>query len=76
MTVLDIISRHRQTESVFKRYDAGAGECLCCNALFDPLETISERYGISLTDLMADLTTAIRSPLNLEASQNISSCPS
>jgi hypothetical protein len=62
MTVLDIISRHRQTEAVFKRYDARAGECICCNALFDPLETIAKRYGFNLSDLMTDLTTAIRSP--------------
>ena len=62
MTVLDIISRHRQTEAVFKRYDALAGECICCNALFDPIETVAKRYELNLADLTEDLTTAIHSP--------------
>ncbi len=62
MTVLDIISRHRQTEAVFKTYEARAGECICCNALFDSLDTVANRYGLSLTDLMADLEAAISSP--------------
>jgi len=30
MTVLDVVSRWRETEAVFKRYDARAGECICC----------------------------------------------
>ena len=30
MTVLDVVSRCRETEGVFKRYDARVGECICC----------------------------------------------
>ncbi len=45
MTVLDIISAHRQTEAVFRSYDAAAGECICCNALFETMQNVAHRYG-------------------------------
>ncbi|MCF8063079.1 MAG: hypothetical protein K9M82_11220 [Deltaproteobacteria bacterium] len=35
MSILDIVSRYRRTEQVFRRYDRQAGVCLCCRALFD-----------------------------------------
>ncbi len=55
MTVLDIISKHRQTEGVFKKYEQEAGECICCDALFDSLENLAQRYGLDLENLLADL---------------------
>ena len=55
MTVLDIVSAHRSTEAVFKRYDARAGECICCNALFEPLFRVAKRYGLDLEALLRDL---------------------
>lgn len=55
MTVLDIVSRYRSTEAVFKKYDALAGECICCNALFEPLKTVAARYGLDLGQLIRDL---------------------
>jgi hypothetical protein len=58
MTVLDIISTHRETEGVFKKYDQEAGECICCNALFDSLEHMAQRYGLNLENLLADLKNA------------------
>ena len=58
MTVLDIISRYRETESVFKRYDAVAGECICCQALFDPLRKVAEKYDLDLQNLLTDLKEA------------------
>ena len=39
MTVLDVISSYRQTEAIFKRYDAQPGERVCCQALFESLGT-------------------------------------
>jgi hypothetical protein len=59
MTVLDIVARFRETEAVFRRYDAAAGECLCCNALFETLKQVSERYAIDLNALVHDLNAAI-----------------
>ncbi len=58
MTVLDIVSRYSATQEVFKRWDDKAGECICCNALFDPLETVAEKYNLELSALVQDLKKA------------------
>jgi len=55
MTVLDVVSAYRGTEAVFQRYDQRAGECICCNALFETLQDVARRYGLDLEDLLADL---------------------
>jgi len=55
MTVLDVVSRYRRTEAVFKSYDARAGECICCQALFESLRDVAERYDLNLNKLMAEL---------------------
>jgi hypothetical protein len=55
MTVLEILCQNRQTEQVFQRYDAAAGVCLCCRALFDPLEELAQKYGLDLQKLLDDL---------------------
>jgi ADP-dependent NAD(P)H-hydrate dehydratase / NAD(P)H-hydrate epimerase len=59
MTVLDVIRRYRHTESVFKKYDEKAGECICCNALFEPLENMAAQYDLNLDDLLAELEASI-----------------
>jgi len=59
MTVLDVVGRFRETETVFKSYDAQAGACICCTALFDPLEEVARRFGLDLEELMRDLNAAI-----------------
>ena len=59
MTLLDVVSRYRQTEAVFKQYDEKAGACLCCEALFDPLEDIADKYSLDLDELLSDLEQAI-----------------
>ncbi len=58
MTVLDVISQYRETDSVFRKYDEKLGVCLCCEALFDPLQEIAERYGLTLEKLLADLNSS------------------
>lgn len=63
MTVLDIISRYPATETVFKRYDPQAGECICCNALFDSVEDMASRYKLNLIELLNDLEISIHSSL-------------
>jgi hypothetical protein len=55
MTVLDVICQCRQTEEVFRKYDAAAGVCLCCQALFDSLANVAGKYGLDLERLLADL---------------------
>lgn len=59
MTVLDIVAKYRETEAVFKRYDAVAGECICCNALFETITALSEKYGIDLQEILRDLKATI-----------------
>jgi hypothetical protein len=61
MTILDVLSKYRQTESVFKQYDEMAGVCLCCQALFEPLKDVAQKYGLDLRQLTADLTAAATS---------------
>lgn len=55
MTVLDVVSLYRKTEAVFEKYDELAGECICCQALFDPIKKVAELYGLDLERLLADL---------------------
>ena len=61
MTVLDIVSKYRATIEIFERYDKRARECICCSALFDPLEDVAEKYNLDLIELLRDLETAVRS---------------
>jgi sugar phosphate isomerase/epimerase len=58
MTVLDVLSRYRKTEDVFKRYDKQAGECICCQALFEPLRKVAATYGLNMEKLLTDLKAA------------------
>ncbi len=58
MTVLDLVSRYEATQKVFKVYDVKAGECICCQSLFDTLETVAEKYGLNLEKLLTDLAVA------------------
>ena len=55
MTVLDVLSRYRKTEDVFKRYDKQAGECICCQALFEPLKNVASTYGLNMEKLITEL---------------------
>ncbi len=58
MTVLDVVAKFRKTETVFKQYDKQAGECICCQALFEPLNKVAMKYDLNLEKLLADLETA------------------
>jgi hypothetical protein len=60
MTLLDIVAEFPQTEAVFRRYDAQAGACLCCAALFDTLTMIARTYRLPLDELVFDLESAVR----------------
>jgi hypothetical protein len=59
MTVLDVIHRYRQTEEVFRTYDEQAGVCICCQALFEPLRRVAQRYDLALEGLLDDLEETI-----------------
>lgn len=58
MTVLDVVAAWEPTQKVFSSYDAQAGECICCNALFESLEAVARRYDLDLEKLLAELDKA------------------
>ncbi len=60
MTILDIVSKYRQTEAIFRQFDQKAGECLCCNALFDSLKDVADKYELDLNELLEKLISAIK----------------
>lgn len=59
MTVLDIVSTYNATQDVFKRWDTRAGECICCNALFESLDAVAKKYNLDLAALVQDLKKAV-----------------
>jgi len=61
MTVLEIIHRHRQTETVFRKYDEQAGTCICCNSLFETLEDVAEKYNLGMEGLLMELEAVTNS---------------
>ena len=58
--VLEVVAAFRSTEAVFKQYEAEAGHCICCEALFDPLDQVAKRYGLDLDLLLARLNQAAK----------------
>jgi hypothetical protein len=59
MTVLDVLVRYRHTEVVFRRYDELGGECICCNALFEPLRNLAAQYNLNLDELLMELEESV-----------------
>lgn len=59
MTVLDVVDRYRNTESVFRKYDQQAGVCICCQALFETIGDVAAKYGLNLGHFLSDLEDAI-----------------
>jgi hypothetical protein len=64
MTILDVVSRWRETEAVFKRYDAQAGECICCQSLFESVEDVARKYHLDMEGFLADLDAAVAAAHN------------
>ncbi|WP_321493803.1 hypothetical protein [uncultured Desulfobacter sp.] len=70
MTVLDIVSKYSATQEVFKHWDGRAGECICCNALFESLETVTEKYKLNLSALIEELTAAAEKDRGIACKKN------
>ncbi len=58
MTVLDIVRAYPKTEVVFRSYDDQAGECICCQGLFETVQQIAEKYHLDLSELLEKLKSA------------------
>ncbi|MDY7001238.1 MAG: hypothetical protein SVS15_05595 [Thermodesulfobacteriota bacterium] len=59
MTVLDVVSKFHETMPVFRNYDKLAGECICCESLFETLEDVAHIYGLDLKRLIDDLEASV-----------------
>jgi len=60
MSVLDVISQYRETEEVFRACDEAAGDCICCNTLFETLRDVAEKYNLDLEQLLDHLQATAR----------------
>jgi hypothetical protein len=56
--VLSVVEQHPATQAVFERYDAEAGECICCNALFQTIEEVAAKYSLDLEVFLEDINRA------------------
>lgn len=59
MTVLEILSEYPETEAVFRSYDERAGECVCCQMLFETVQHIARKYNLELSKLLTKLNDAV-----------------
>lgn len=71
MTILDVLHLYPQTEAVFRKYDRQAGVCLCCQALFESLREIAQKYSVNLEMLLDDL----KAELKFDKAQSFSQKP-
>ena len=55
MMLLDVLTDYPQTEAIIKAYDEQAGECICCQMLFEPLKKIIEKYQLDGDKLLKQL---------------------
>ena len=55
ITVLNVINRCWQTETVFKKYDEQTDTCICCESLFGPLKNVAAKHGLVLEELLPEL---------------------
>jgi len=60
MTILDVVSAHQETITVFKSFDEQAGECICCTSLFMTLRDVAAKYNIDLPVFLSRIESAIR----------------
>jgi hypothetical protein len=58
--VLDVVEEHPATQAVFEVYDARAGECICCNALFQTIEEVAAKYSLNLETFLKDINHATK----------------
>jgi len=58
MTVLDIVGQYPATEAVFHSYDEQAGECVCCQMLFESVQDVAQKYNFKLAEVLTKLNAA------------------
>ena len=63
-TVLDLVAAHPATQDVFRSRDAAAGCCLLCQALFETVSGLADRFGLDREALVSDLKKAMDKEAN------------
>jgi hypothetical protein len=56
--VLNVVETYPATQVVFEAYEAQAGECICCNALFQTIEEVAAKYSLDLETFLRDINRA------------------
>ena len=56
--VLSVVERYPATQAVFEAYETQAGECICCNALFQSIEEVAAKYSLDLETFLRDINRA------------------
>lgn len=60
ITILDLVNKHPETVPVFTEYDQKFSTCICCNSLFDTLETAAFKNSLNLEKLLADINKVLK----------------
>lgn len=60
MTVLDIVSQNESTVEIFDSFNDQAGECICCNALFETVDDVIAKYGLDQDALLSQLAKQMK----------------
>lgn len=66
--VLSVFEDYPQTQAVFEAYEGQAGECICCNALFQTIEEVAAKYGLDLERFLKDINQAVNGEWRLNRS--------
>ncbi len=59
MTILDIISQYPGTEKIFKKLETETGVCVCCQALYVPLQEAATQFGFDADQVLANIKAEI-----------------
>ena len=57
--VLGVVEKYPATQVVFEQYDKQAGECICCNALFQTIGEVAAKYSLDLEGFLEGINRAV-----------------
>jgi iron-sulfur cluster repair protein YtfE (RIC family) len=60
MQILDIVAQYPAAQKVLTRYGDDIGVCICCQALFEALSAVADKYGLDLDQMLYDLNSACK----------------
>ncbi|HWI54727.1 MAG TPA: hypothetical protein VNT57_03475 [Desulfobacteria bacterium] len=59
ITLLDLVNKYPETIPVLTEYDQKFSTCICCNSLFDTLESAAYKNSLELNEFLADLNKVL-----------------